>query len=199
MRKILFALLAVVLVQSACKKEEGCTDKTATNFNSEAEEDDGGCTFEKTNKEKIVGDWDEIENYYINNADGIKQYAPSNSSYNCDDTTMIEYTPLYAIESIEWKFNADGTFSNLELAKTFTPTSSACSDGNNPDNYYGEDVVNKLEGTYEINDEGNGDIITFTIYDGEVYFNATILNLDESSIDFEYTIDGVKQRFIMKK
>ena len=138
MKKILFALLTVVLVQSACKKEEGCTDKAATNFNSDAEEDDGSCTFEKTNKEKIVGDWDKIENYYINNADGIKQYAPSTSSYFCDDTTIIEYTPLYEIQSIEWKFNADGTFRYLELAKTYTPTSSACSDGNNPDNYYGE-------------------------------------------------------------
>ena len=51
----------------------------------------------------------------------------------------------------------------------------------------------------KINDEGKGEIITFTIYDGEVYFNATILELDETSIDFEYTIDDVKLRFVMKK
>ena len=32
-----------VLILSSCKKEEGCTDPTAMNYSSDAEEDDGTC------------------------------------------------------------------------------------------------------------------------------------------------------------
>ena len=37
--------LAVSFIFTACKKEEGCTDATATNYNADAEDDDGTCTF----------------------------------------------------------------------------------------------------------------------------------------------------------
>lgn len=213
MKKIFIVLLSIACFQIACKKEEGCTDKAAKNYNSEAEKDDGSCTYESTdtttttdttkqeptNQELIVGDWDKIEKYYVDNVDGIKQYAPSQAIYMCNDTTTIEYTPLYVVESISWKFNADGSFTHLELGKTYSPTSSACSDGNNPDNYYGEDVVKKTEGTYEISEGGKGNTITFYLNNGDAYFTASILKLDETSIDFEYDVEGVKQRYIMKK
>jgi hypothetical protein len=39
-----FGFIALIALNS-CKKEEGCTDKNATNYSVDAEEDDGNCTY----------------------------------------------------------------------------------------------------------------------------------------------------------
>ena len=41
MKKIIYLFLTVSLIFSSCKKEEGCKDALATNYNADAEEDDG--------------------------------------------------------------------------------------------------------------------------------------------------------------
>jgi len=51
MKKLLYLFLAVSFIFTACKKEEGCTDAIATNYNVDAEDDDGSCTY------SIVGVW----------------------------------------------------------------------------------------------------------------------------------------------
>lgn len=38
-------LMVAMVALVGCAKEEGCTDPDATNFSSEAEENDGSCTF----------------------------------------------------------------------------------------------------------------------------------------------------------
>ena len=43
MKKILFGLLVVCFV--SCKKQEGCTDSAAYNFNALAEKNDGSCLY----------------------------------------------------------------------------------------------------------------------------------------------------------
>ncbi|MBG65722.1 MAG: hypothetical protein CMP73_03575 [Flavobacteriales bacterium] len=48
MKKILYLFLVLPLLFSSCAKEEGCTDSQATNYNSDAEEDDGTCTYDIT-------------------------------------------------------------------------------------------------------------------------------------------------------
>jgi len=51
MKKILYLFLTVSLIFSSCAKEEGCTDSQATNYNSDAEEEDESCTY------SLVGVW----------------------------------------------------------------------------------------------------------------------------------------------
>jgi len=41
-------LSMALMMASSCKKEQGCMDSSATNYDSEAEEDDGSCTYADT-------------------------------------------------------------------------------------------------------------------------------------------------------
>ncbi len=45
MKKLLLLSITIAITFFACKKEEGCTDPVATNFNSNAEIDDGSCEY----------------------------------------------------------------------------------------------------------------------------------------------------------
>ena len=51
MKKLLYLFLSVSFIFTACKKEEGCTDAIAANYNADAEDDDGSCTY------SIIGVW----------------------------------------------------------------------------------------------------------------------------------------------
>ena len=51
MKKTIYLFLAVSFIFSSCKKEEGCTEPIAVNYNSDAEDDDGSCLYD------IIGSW----------------------------------------------------------------------------------------------------------------------------------------------
>jgi hypothetical protein len=44
MKKVIFLPFFLILVFSSCKKQ-GCTDSSANNYNSSANEDNGNCTY----------------------------------------------------------------------------------------------------------------------------------------------------------
>ena len=54
MKKYIYFLFTFALIFSSCTKEEGCTDPLATNFNVDAENDDGSCIFSLAGGEWIT-------------------------------------------------------------------------------------------------------------------------------------------------
>ena len=62
MKKLLLILFFLPLLFSSCKKEEGCTNPLAKNYNVDAESDDGSCDYGS-----IVGIWkpDSVIIYFL--------------------------------------------------------------------------------------------------------------------------------------
>jgi len=111
MKKILYTLLAVTLVFSACKKEEedtiaaptvlsGCTDAIATNYDATATSDDGSCTF------GIVG------GAWITDTEEMTMHAiVSMGGMVFMDTTLTEIeTNQDSMETVIQKFFNNGDF-----------------------------------------------------------------------------------------
>jgi hypothetical protein len=50
MKKKLYLILSIATLSTmvSCKKEEGCTDKNATNYSESAEKDNGSCSYKGT-------------------------------------------------------------------------------------------------------------------------------------------------------
>ena len=99
MKKLLYLCLAVAFIFTACKKEEGCTNSMATNYNADAEEDDGSCTY------SIVGVWTPtsmaLESSYTYYQNGIL-IDSMDTSY-----TSTSNDPDWEASTIEFTTNGD--------------------------------------------------------------------------------------------
>ena len=92
MKKLLYLFLALPLIFSSCKKEQGCTDFLAANYYAAAEEDDGSCIYE--------GCTDATANNY-------SAVASIDDGSCCKDCTMA-YETINGFDSAELDAIANG-------------------------------------------------------------------------------------------
>ena len=111
MKKLLYTFLAVSIIFSACKKEEenmlGCTNLVATNYNPNATENDGSCTY------SIIGKWNVVSMVY-----DVTEGFYTSGSYPNGDYTATDITSgvaNYALQNAQLthEFSAGGLFTQI--------------------------------------------------------------------------------------
>ena len=90
--KYLFLPLLLVLMVSSCKKEEGCTDSTAINYDVSAESDDGSCAY-------TIGCTGEAAINY--NSEAVND--DGSCLYKCTDSQAVNYNDTTAYDVCEYE------------------------------------------------------------------------------------------------
>ena len=125
MKKLFFVLtVSVALFQlSSCAKKEGCTDPTALNYDSSAEDDNGTCTY----KGSAIF-WNDVAsglgNVAVQMADGTTGVitADYTSAPDCGESSCFTYTA----EPGTYSFSAAEVGGTATWNGSVTITSNGC-------------------------------------------------------------------------
>ena len=91
-----YLLILCVFVLFSCKKEQGCTDQIAINFNSTGEEDDGSCNYQVTGGYWITQSSTQLGSITTS----VSGTIVSDSTFNYTETNADSLSP-YKLEFLE--------------------------------------------------------------------------------------------------
>lgn len=141
--KFAISIIGLSLITFVSCKKEGCTDTTATNYNSEAKKDDGSCVY--PDPEPVVDPRDEYIGVYtvIDSGFGGGTTFVSASTYQLTiskDATVS--TELDFMNLFNWGYTHYGTLNGNSLNLPSQPT--GFSDPNNIHGYgsFGTNSIN---------------------------------------------------------
>tara|TARA_B100001564_G_scaffold355048_1_gene366699 strand:- start:2454 stop:2963 length:510 start_codon:yes stop_codon:yes gene_type:complete len=169
MKKTIYIFAVISLIFVSCKKEEGCTDPVAANYNSDAENDDGSCIFD------LVGVWNpESVDYNIN----VTATLAGQTIYSMD--TSYTSTPQDTSWDIEgnMEFTSSGTLITSDETQNYTTSGNTLT--------ITESDGEESEATYTVSKTN----LSITIVDSET---ETDMMGVTNVINYEMTINATRQ------
>ena len=172
MKKIIYLVLAVSFIFTACKKEEGCTDPIATNYNGDAEDDDGSCTF------GIVGVWTPYE--VMVEANVLVTFAGA---------TIQSFDTSYTQTALE-----AGIEGNIEFTNSGTIITTNDMGALETDNY----TTSGNTITITNSDDGETDVATYTVTKTNLSFTISDTDTEDemgmtTTSTYDMTINSTRQ------
>jgi hypothetical protein len=114
MKTKLFLMLTIsvagILILPGCAKKQGCTNATATNYDADAEEDDGSCTY---GADVFVGNYSGTETITRQSDGSLVEVRSESFSIQKTDETTINFVSFFGCTTVT------GNVSNLSFIGTF--------------------------------------------------------------------------------
>ena len=196
MKKTLYILLAALFTLTACKKEQGCMDAIATNYNSDAEEDDNSCIYNL-----IGGSWLTISTQ----EEGSVSATMMGVTVFDSSWTNIETDSL---EPYRLKFNSDGSAQSYLSDESIEETLNWSQSGNqltitDSDSSFTltvlsvDDKNSSLLMSFSETDNDDGMIVTYSIQQ-TLNFTRDLNTFNSSNINLRRTnkVNWIKNRLI---